>query len=76
MSEPLVCLDDHGDNTCRGPVEFHSIDGRSKAFPRCALHWDRRLDRRENSIERWADSDVPPPWFDPTFAGERWEDDY
>jgi hypothetical protein len=34
------------------------------------------LDRRENSIERWADSDVPPPWFDPTFAGERWEDDY
>lgn len=29
-----------------------------------------------NSVARWADSDVPPPWFDPCAAGERWDDDY
>ena len=33
------------------------------------------LDRYENSIERYADSDVPPDWFDPAAAGERWDDD-
>lgn len=69
------CLDDHGDGTCRGPVAFHSIDGRDRAWPRCDRHWADRLTRREASIERYADSDVPPDWFDPAAAGERWEDD-
>ena len=73
MSE---CLNDHGENTCRGPVEFHSIDpGRTQAYPRCEHHWAERLAQRERSIERYADSDVPPSWFDPTLAGERWDDD-
>lgn len=62
---------------CVGPVEYHSIDpGRAKAFPRCERHWSERLAARENSIEKYADSDVEPSWFDPTFAGERWDDDY
>jgi len=25
---------------------------------------------------KWADSDIPPPWFDPGYAGERWNEDY
>lgn len=71
--EPLECLDDH-DGKCRGLVEYHSLDpGRYRAFPRCDFHWDRRLRRRENSIERYADSDVAPSWFDPSYAGESWD---
>lgn len=67
------CLDDHGEADCEGPVEFHSIDpGRERAWPRCEKHWEVRLDRWQNSIERYATSDVPPPWFDPANAGEEW----
>lgn len=72
------CLDGgREDDPCRGPVERHPSPGsRSMAtWPRCEHHWARRLDRYEEA-ERWADSDVPPPWFDPTIAGERWDDDY
>lgn len=73
MSHDEECMDDMGEGTCRGPVEWHSIDpGRSGAFPRCEKHWGERLDRMENSIERYADSDVPPAWFDPADAGEEW----
>lgn len=65
------------DNPCAGPVEFHSIDpGRTRAHPRCEKHWGQRLDRRENSIEVYENSDVRPAWFDESYAGERWDDDY
>lgn len=67
------CLE-YGDE-CHGPVELHSLDGR-RAWPRCDFHFERRYDRWENSIERYADSDVAPSWFDPSIAGERWDDDY
>lgn len=33
------------------------------------------MKRRENSMEIYADSDLPPAWFDPTIAGERWSED-
>ena len=70
------CLDDRGEGTCSGPVEYHSIDpGRQRAFPRCDLHWNERLDRRQNSMEMYADSDVAPSWFDPSYAGERWDEE-
>ena len=29
-----------------------------------------------DSLARWADSDLAPSWFDPSAAGERWDDDY
>lgn len=75
--DELECLDDHGENTCSGPVEYHSIDpGRTRAFPRCQKHWGERLNSRDNSIERYENSDVAPGWFDPSYAGERWDDDY
>ena len=34
------------------------------------------VDKSNDSIARWAHSDVAPSWFDPTAAGERWDDDY
>lgn len=74
MTEPVECLDDLGDNTCSGPVEYRAVPG-GTAVPRCIAHFEDRLDRYENSIERYANSDVPPSWFDPTYAGERWSDD-
>ena len=78
MSDELECIEDYGDGTCRGEVEYFSVDGRGKAFPRCQYHIDRRLERYNdpNSLERYAHSDVAPSWFDPTIAGERWDDDY
>ena len=70
---PTDCLDYRGDDSCSGEVEYHSIDpGRTRAFPRCAKHWLDRLDQYENSLEKYATSDVPPSWFDPTYAGETW----
>ena len=73
--EPLECLDGLGDD-CEGPIEMHSIDpGRTGAFPRCAKHWNYRLERRENSIERYESSDVAPEWLDASAINERWEDD-
>ena len=73
--EALECLDDYGEGTCEGPVEWHSMDpGLTEAFPRCDKHWEARLRSREESIERYETSDVPPSWFDPADAGETWDD--
>jgi hypothetical protein len=72
-----MCIDFNEEDPCKGPIEFHSVDpGRAEAFPRCEKHWAKRLERRENSIEKYENSDVVPAWFDPTYAGERWEEDY
>lgn len=69
----MECLD--LSNECRGDVTMWTTDG-LKYWPRCEFHGERRLARYENSIERYANSDVAPSWFDPTDAGERWDDDY
>ena len=69
----LECIDNRDDGTCAGPVEYRSVDpGRATAVERCEAHWIKRLERRENSVERYENSDVPPPWFDPAYAGESW----
>lgn len=73
--EELECLDGH-DGKCEGPVGWHSVGASLKACPRCDFHAEQRWERYENSIEKYADSDVEPDWFDATIAGERWSDDY
>ena len=67
------CLE-YGDD-CSGPVEMFA-PGNGNAFPRCLHHRERRMRSYETSIERYADSDVEPDWFDPANAGEHWGDDY
>jgi hypothetical protein len=70
------CLD-HGDD-CNGAVEFRMpLSATGRAFPRCDHHWSRRLDWQEDHVRKYgvSDSDVPPAWFDPTYAGERWSED-
>lgn len=63
---------------CEGPVEYRlAPPGTGRAFLRCESHDQRRWERYEKSdLERFAHSDVAPSWFDPTIAGERWDDDY
>lgn len=79
--EPLAvddCLDfDMNEpSACSGPVELRmplSPSGRS--FPRCDAHWSERLAMQEAHDVKYPNSDVPPLWFDPLAAGERWNED-
>lgn len=54
------------------PVGSPRDAGPVEGVPRCDKHWEIRLDSYENSLERFADSDVEPDWFDPSYAGETW----
>jgi hypothetical protein len=69
------CLNENAE--CDGPVEFHTTGDSLRAWPRCTFHQEKRWAQYDNpnSLERYANSDVPPPGFDPSYAGERWEDD-
>lgn len=73
-NEALRCLQEGPD--CQGEVEmFISPDRHDmKAFPRCQFHIQQRLESAEKTMELL--SDVPPDWFDPSYAGERWDEDY
>lgn len=68
------CLD-HGRGQCEGQVEYRLAPDRDdfKAFPRCERHWAKRLQLAERNLELL--SDVPPRWFDPSYAGEQWDED-
>lgn len=69
------CIE-YGDR-CDGLVEYrYPLSGTGKSFARCDFHWSERLDAQERISERYSDSDCAPSWFDPTYAGERWSDDY
>ena len=73
--EELECLDDYGEGTCTGAVEYRMpLSGTGKSFPRCDGHWDARLAKQEELREY--ESDTPPDWFDESYAGERWDEDY
>lgn len=62
---------------CSGDVEYRMpLSGSGKSFPRCEGHWSERLDTEERLRSDYPDSSTPPSWFDPTYAGERWDDDY
>lgn len=74
MPEPLECLDDHGEGTCSGPVEFRfALSPSGRQFPRCDRHWAERLDEQERINERYPV--MQPHDFDPMYAGERWDED-
>lgn len=70
----VECIDNPEE--CSGPVGYHAVPG-GNAVPRCERHWEARLSHWEDSdLERYADSDCAPEWFDPTDCGERWDEDY
>lgn len=75
--EPLECLDDNDPrDPCRGSIQLRCpLTSTGRAFPRCDHHWDKRLARQQEIDHRYPDSDLPPSDFDPSYAGERWNED-
>lgn len=73
MTDELRCLE--RGPACQGPVTLHLNPDRDdlKAFPRCEFHQARRLESAERNRELMGD--VAPSWFDPTYAGERWDEE-
>lgn len=71
------CLNYGADGSeCEGPVDYwHSGGINGRAWPRCEKHGLQRLEDHENSMAKYADSDVAPSWFDPSDWGERWDPD-
>ena len=70
----LECLDD-GDKQCIGDIEYReALSGTGISYPRCNFHWDMRLDLQDQINDRYPYHQ--PADFDPTYAGERWDDDY
>lgn len=68
------CLD--GPRGCRGAVEYRQpLSASGVPFPRCELHWGQRLDRQQEISRNYPDSPSPPSWFDPTYAGETWDEE-
>lgn len=69
----LTCLD--GPDDCAGPVELRTTPDRrdGKHFPRCETHAEQRFAESERSLELM--SDVPAAWFDPSYAGESWDEE-
>jgi len=69
------CLDERGEDTCRGPLQYRTaLSGTGKSFVRCDKHWGDRL-RKQDEINRRYPHHQPSD-FDPSYAGERWNDDY
>jgi hypothetical protein len=61
---------------CFGEVYTrYSRSGLTSTF-RCEGHEMEHQDVLDGIARRYPDSDVAPAWFDPTYAGERWNDDY
>jgi hypothetical protein len=72
------CLD--GPDGCNGEVfERLSRSGSGMRFPRCEGHYTEYAQRMDavhaKTRKRYPDSPTPPAWFDPTYAGERWDDE-
>lgn len=75
MAKELTCLE-QGD-MCGGRVDYRdALSGTGTPFPRCKVHWERRLALRDRLRRRYPDSSTPPDWFDPAVAGESWDDDH
>ena len=75
MDEPeiLKCLDDH-DGDCEGDIEYRmALSSTGRSFPRCDKHWLTRLDVQE-VINRNYPTHQPSD-FDPSYAGESWDED-
>lgn len=68
------CLDGPAD--CKGAVKYrYALSGTGRSFPRCDKHWSDRLDVQRGIDRRYPDSPFAPAGFDPSYAGESWDDE-
>lgn len=67
------CVD--RDDTCKGTVEEHSSRSGMTSARRCAGHWESHNRRLDRIARDFPDSPFAPSWFDPTYAGESWNED-
>lgn len=78
---PGECLSDR-DGNCSGEIGLHESSTGASASFRCAFHQAEQVERMRPLIERvrkdYPGFDVPgslpPPWFDPAYAGESWDE--
>ena len=72
MTEELKCLE-VSSGSCKGTVEYRmSLSGTGQPIARCEHHWDKRLGRHDEMVERGYFNENPPSWHDPSYAGESW----
>jgi len=80
INQPDECLDES--RFCQGPIVLtESLSGETRAY-RCERHADDyrdRMDALDRDVrERFPGWDVPgsvpPAWFDPSYAGESWDE--
>ena len=70
----LRCLDQSAD--CAGAVELRPpMSSTGRWFPRCDHHIAARLKEQDRIRGRYPDSPIPPSDFDPSYAGESWDED-
>jgi len=74
----MRCLD--GPQGCEGDVNaYPSLSGSGMRWERCEAHYRAYVERVQPQIDsvrlRYPDTDQPPAWFDPAYAGERWNED-
>ena len=69
MTDDIRCLDFSED--CHGDVEYrHPLSGTGVPFPRCDFHWDLRMIKHEQDLQK--DRDYRN--VDYLDAGERYEE--
>lgn len=68
------CVNDEA-GPCRGELSFRRAAGGTCDITRCEAHWEERDEKEREIRENYPDSSTPPSWFDPTYAGERWNEE-
>lgn len=70
----LECME--GPNGCAGEVLYRWPGYGERTWPRCERHGEARVAREDEARERYPDGPCAPADFDPSYAGERWDEDY
>lgn len=76
LTDPEALIDclDAGRSPCVGPVEYRWPGYGYRSWPRCQRHGDERIEKAQADNEKYPDSPFAPDWFDPTAAGETWDE--
>ena len=74
LNDGSECIDSMYEGSCDGATEYRmALSGTGRSFPRCERHWDMRLQYQDEINQRYPSQQ--PADFDPTYAGERWEEE-